>query len=94
MGLLADNLITYLLTPAAQVAMIMALAEICKRMEFVNAKFIPLVDLFLGLASGIFVYGYILDYGIEKGAIIGIALGLISCGVFSGAKNVLEGGEV
>lgn len=91
---MADDLIMYLLTPAAQVAMIMGLAELCKRMGLVNPKFIPLVDLLLGLASGILVYGYILNYGVAKGAIIGIALGLIGCGIFSSAKNVLESGEV
>lgn len=88
---MTDDLITYLLTPAAQIAMIMGLAELCKRMGLVNPKFIPLVDLILGVASGFFVYGKLLGYGGAKGTILGIAMGLISCGLFSGAKNVLEG---
>jgi hypothetical protein len=50
-----------------------------------------MVDLALGLISGIFVYGYILEYGIAEGIMLGIALGLSACGLFSGVKNTLEG---
>lgn len=64
---MVDNLVKYLLTPTGQIAVIIAIAEICKRVELVNAKFIPLVDLFLGLVSGILIYGYVSGYGIAKG---------------------------
>lgn len=86
-----SEIIEYLLTPAAQVAMIMALAEVIKRSGF-NSKYIPLIDLILGLISGIFVSGIIMGYGFGKGIIMGIALGLTACGTFSGFKNV--GGEL
>ena len=83
-----EELITYLLTPVAQVALIMGLAEIIKRLG-VKSKWIPLVDLGLGILSGIVVYG--MKYGITNGIILGIALGLSACGLFSGIKNTLEG---
>jgi hypothetical protein len=83
------DLIEYLLTPMAQIGMIMALAEVLKRSGFPK-KYIPVVDVILGVISGVFVSGIILGYGIAKGIIIGIALGLTACGTFSGVKNVTE----
>jgi hypothetical protein len=85
-----NELITYLFTPVAQVAVIIGLAEIIKRMGLDN-RYIPMVDLALGLASGIFVYGYMMELGIAQGIMLGIALGLSACGLFSGVKNTLEG---
>lgn len=84
------DMVEYLLTPMAQIAMVMALAEVIKRTGF-NKKYIPVIDIILGLISGIFVSGIILGYGIGKGVIIGVALGLSACGTFSGFKNVQEG---
>ena len=46
--------IEYLLTPVAQVALIIGLAELFKQIGL-NKRWIPLVDLGLGLASGIFI---------------------------------------
>lgn len=83
------ELIEYLLTPMAQIALIIGVAEIIKRMGF-NRKYIPLIDLGLGLVSGICVFGLMLGYDIAHGAVIGIALGLSACGLFSGIKNVKE----
>lgn len=79
--------IEYLLTPVAQVALIIGLAELFKQIGL-NKRWIPLVDLGLGLASGIFIYGIAMSYGLLDGIIIGIALGLSACGLFSGFKNV------
>lgn len=86
-----DELIEYLLTPATQIAIIIGLAEVAKRIGF-NKKYIPLIDLGLGLISGICVFGIMLGYGSGAGVIIGIALGLSACGLFSSIKNVSEGG--
>lgn len=85
-----SELITYLLTPAAQVALIIGVAEVIKRSGF-PSKFIPIVDLILGLISGICVYGLVMEKGIAQGIIVGIALGLSACGLFSGIKNVAGG---
>ena len=84
-----NELITYIFSPMAQVALIIGIAEIIKRAGL-PTKFIPLVDLVLGLISGIFVYGVMQEYGIGTGAILGIALGLSACGLFSGIKNTVE----
>ena len=84
-----NDLLEYLVTPMAQVALIIGVAEIMKRIGF-KPKYVPLLDLFLGIASGVLVYGGMLGYGMAKGALVGIAIGLSACGLFSGVKNVSE----
>ena len=83
------ELIKYLLTPIAQVALIIGLAELIKRVGC-PTKYIPLIDLGLGLVSGICIYGLTMGYGITESVVLGIALGLSACGLFSGIKNVTE----
>lgn len=83
------DLIGYLLTPTAQVALIIGIAELIKRAGM-NSKFIPLVDVGLGLVSGICVYGLALGYGWVNGILLGLALGLSACGLFSGIKNLFQ----
>ena len=83
-----NELIAYLLTPVAQVALIIGIAELIKKVGC-PSRWIPLVDLGLGLLSGVLVYGVALGYGILNGVIVGIAVGLSACGLFSGIKNVL-----
>lgn len=82
-----EDLITYLFTPVAQVALIIGLAELFKGLG-VPKRWIPLIDLGLGLLSGIAVYGIFMNYGIPTGIVLGVALGLSACGLFSGIKNV------
>lgn len=84
-----NDLLTYLLTPVAQVAIIMALAELVKRLGL-DKRFIPLVDLALGVLSGILIYVIYLGMHPIEGIVIGTALGLSACGLFSGVKNVSE----
>lgn len=86
----AQEIITMLLMPTSQVALIMALAQLIKQVGF-PTKYIPIIDLVLGLISGICVYGIIQQMGIAYGILIGIALGLAACGLFSGIKNIKEG---
>lgn len=86
-----NELVKYLLTPTAQVGLIIGLAEIIKRQGWFKKEFIPIVDVVLGVLSGILVYGVMLGYGIGMGVIIGLAEGLSACGLFSGVKNVVEG---
>lgn len=85
-----NDLITYLLSPVAQVALIIGLAEVIKRMNWFDKEYIPIVDVVLGLISGILVYGQMMGMGIGKGIILGIAEGLSACGLFSGVKNISE----
>lgn len=85
-----DEVVKYLLTPAAQVALIIELAEIVKRLGL-KKEFIPIFDLVLGLISGVCVYGIFLHYGAVQGVLIGVFIGLSACGLFSAVKNVKEG---
>ena len=85
-----NELITYLLSPAAQVLLIIALAELVKRLELFDSKYIPLLDLGLGIVSGVIVFGIMQGFGWLTGILLGIALGLMACGLFSGVKNITE----
>ena len=87
------ELINYLLTPVAQVALIIGIAEVIKRVGC-PSRWIPLIDLGFGLLSGILVYGINLKYGIPIGIVVGLALGLSACGLFSGIKNTFEREEI
>lgn len=84
-----NELIAYLLTPVAQVGLIMAIAELIKRLGL-NKRFIPLVDLALGILSGVVIYTVYMGRNPIEGVVLGIALGLSACGLFSGVKNVAE----
>lgn len=81
------DLISYLVSPVSVIGLIVGLAEIAKILN-VDPKLIPLVDLMLGLFFGVCFYGFVLNYGVIKGAVIGIAFGLSACGLFSGFKNI------
>ncbi len=82
-----EDLLNYLYSPVAQVALICGLAEIVKRCGCPK-RAIPIVDVVLGLVSGVLLYGMALGYGITAGINIGVAMGLSACGLFSGIKNV------
>ena len=84
-----DELIAYLLAPAGQVALIIGLAQLVKGLGL-NSKWIPLLDVILGIASGLVVYGYEYHLGLIRGFMIGLAIGLSACGLFSGIKNLVE----
>lgn len=70
--------------PGALLGIIIALAEVVKQLGL-PAKFIPAVDILLGVAISLMVNAR--EQGISKSIITGIALGLSSCGAFSGIKN-------
>jgi len=84
-----QELIAYLLSPVAQIGLIIGLAEIVK--QFVDKKWIPIFDVLCGVLSGVLVYGLVLGYGIGQSIVLGIAMGLSACGLFSGIKNLTEG---
>ena len=85
-----DELINYLLSPIGLTALVIGLAELCKKIGC-PTKYIPLIDLGLGLMGGLAVFGFELGYGALKGVMIGLAMGLSACGLFSGAKNLMKG---
>lgn len=84
------DILTDIFNPVIQISLIIGLAEVAKRLG-VEAKIIPLFDVLLGLIGGIFIYGIGMKLGLLKGVLIGIALGLEACGLFSGVKNLFRG---
>ena len=85
----ANELISTLLTPVVQIALIMGIAEIIKKLGLAH-KYIPLVGLALGLIAGLVVCAAHLHFSPVEGIVIGVALGLSACGLFSGVKNLTE----
>lgn len=72
---------------AFMTGIVMALAELLKRLG-VPKKFVPIGDLILGLIAG-FVY---VAPGDPRTAILaGLIIGLSSAGLYSGAKNIVQG---
>ena len=68
------------------VGVVMGLAEAAKRLGF-PAKFVPLLNIGLGLAGA-----FLWSAGAWQERIFnGLAIGLTASGLFSGAKNVVEG---
>lgn len=86
------ELINQLITPMGQVALIMALAELCKQLGL-DKKYIPIIDVILGLVSGLGVFCLLLHYSVPESIILGLALGLSACGLFSGVKNITQGAK-
>lgn len=87
-----EEIITYLLQPTAQIALIIGIAELFKKLG-VPHKFIPIIDLTCGVLSGCVVYAIALGYPWINSIMLGIAMGLAACGLFSGIKNVFGGNE-
>jgi uncharacterized membrane protein HdeD (DUF308 family) len=69
------------------IPIIIGVAEIIKKFGLVE-KWIPVLDVGLGIAAG-FIYLYPGDW--KAAVLYGIIMGLSACGLFSGAKNVVEG---
>lgn len=84
-----DELISYLVTPAAQVGVIIGLVEIVRKLGL-KTKLLPIVSLLIGMICGVFVYGVVSGYGIFKGILLGVALGLASSGLFEYGKIYIE----
>jgi hypothetical protein len=85
-----DELINYLLSPIGLTALVIGLAELAKKVGC-PSRWIPLIDLGLGLMGGLAVFGFELGYGTLKGIMIGLAIGLSACGLFSSIKNLTKG---
>ena len=79
-----EELLVYAGIPA--MFLIMGIAELLKGLGF-NPKFIPVVNLILGLVAGI---GLNTD-DVIKGIFVGLAVGLSASGLYSGIKNTKEG---
>jgi uncharacterized membrane protein HdeD (DUF308 family) len=84
-----EDLLNYLLAPVGQVALIIGLAQLVKNLGL-KSKYIPLFDVLCGLVGGILVYFIEFKYDIIQSIMIGLAIGLSACGLFSGIKNITE----
>lgn len=70
------------------VAVIMALSEVIKKVSGNRVtKFIPLINIALGIVGALFYSGLDVRMGIFEGIVAGLA----ASGVYSGAKNVAQG---
>jgi len=78
-----DNLLTYGGIPA--VLLIIGISEILKKVGF-NTKYIPIVNLILGLVVGISLN----LNDVKMGVFVGIAVGLSASGLYSGTKNLTK----
>ena len=65
------------------VPLITGIIEIIKKTGF-NVRFAPLLSLILGLAIGV---GFNL-HDIKFGLVLGLVLGLSSCGLYDGVKSI------
>lgn len=79
-----EDLLTYAGIPA--VALIMGIAELLKKVGF-NVKFIPIVNVVLGLVAGVVLN----QNDVIEGIFTGLAVGLSASGLYSGTKNIKEG---
>ena len=84
-----EDLLNYLLAPVGQVALIIGLAQLVKNLGL-KSKYIPLFDVLCGLVGGILVYFIEFKYDLIQSIMIGLAIGLSACGLFSGIKNLAE----
>lgn len=71
----------------AIVPLVVGLSEILKRFGL-NIKFVPIVNLVMGLAIGILLLN---PTNIRAGMIQGLFIGLSASGLYSGVKNVMQG---
>ena len=81
------DIFSFLISPAASISFIIALAEVVKMLG-VQTRFIPVFDLLFGLFFGVFIYTREMGISLAKGIVLGLTLGLSACGLFSGAKNL------
>jgi hypothetical protein len=70
----------------ALIPLVIGLSEAIKRIGF-NAKFIPVIDLILGLVAGIV---FLSPGDLKAGIIQGIFIGLSASGLYSGTKNIVQ----
>ena len=82
----ASDLLSYIVTPVAQIALIMAIAEVIKRAG-VNTKYIPVINLILGLILGVLIFGLVGGQNIILSTIAGIAEGACAGGFFDNIKS-------
>ena len=71
----------------AIVPLLIGILEVFKKLGL-SKKYIPVISLFPGIGIGIALFA---DGDIKTGIIQGIYIGLSAVGLYSGAKNTVEG---
>ncbi len=74
---MVDDLINYLFLPVAQGEIILGIVEAIKKLG-IKKKYLPSIAIIVGAVCGILVYGILIGYGVLKGAMIGIFLGILA----------------
>jgi hypothetical protein len=70
------------------IAVVMALTEFVKRMDFIPAKYLPAVSLVLGLLAGLF---YVDEPLLKDQIMYGLMIGLSASGLFDQSKLLKKG---
>lgn len=71
---------------SVMVGVVIALAQVVKQLELMPVKFIPLADLFFGVALCLLYPQGDLKTALFKGVVVG----LTASGLFSSGKNILQ----
>ncbi|MBY0122137.1 holin [Bacillus sp. S/N-304-OC-R1] len=69
------------------IAVVLALTEFVKRMDWIPAKYVPAVSLVLGLLAGIF---YVDVSTLEEQIMFGLMIGLSAAGLFDQSKIITK----
>ncbi len=77
---------TYEVNLALMVALVIGLVEVIKRVNLVGNRWLPLIDIALGLGAGYLLVGN----DVKQIVIQGLIVGLSAAGLFSGVKNTFE----
>ncbi|MBP1917169.1 L-cystine uptake protein TcyP (sodium:dicarboxylate symporter family) [Lederbergia galactosidilyticus] len=71
------------------IPLILGVVELFKQVG-VNKKILPFISLALGIIVGIV---YVAEFDLKQGILVGAMLGLSASGLYSGAKNTIEGDD-
>lgn len=71
------------------IAVIVGLVQLVKKINFLPARYLPVLSLVLGVAAGIFY----IPGTVEERIMYGLMIGLSSAGLFDQSKIVTKKGE-
>ena len=78
------------ITIPIMIAVVIGVAEAIKRATGINTRFIPILDIVLGIGVS-YLYSLIEPTQMPQVVFNGFIIGLTACGLFSGGKNVVKG---
>ncbi|OAK72698.1 hypothetical protein [Lederbergia galactosidilytica] len=71
------------------IPLIVGIVQLFKQVG-VNKKILPFISLVLGIVVGVV---YVAEMDLKQGILVGAMLGLSASGLYSGAKNIIEGDD-